>query len=550
MLNMPVKKFSAAVILAFLLIFVQAIFLAPKNVHASTDSTPPIENQETTIVIKKITPDKATTEYFGGALSFSVEAEGNDLQYKWAILNDSNEVVQEFDSFNSNTTLNWTPGKTGKYRAKVIIKDASGKTVEGLSDIYTVQAKPVPAKITKVKPDKSETKFLGINLNFSVEASGSNLQYQWIIYKDSKAIFTSSYNSQNKSLSWKPTQTGNYKARVKIKNAAGEIISNYSSEYKVLKPNPIIITKVLPNIGSSKYLGSNLNFTAYASGSNLRYKWVIYSGSKVVYTSSYSSKYKSFNWKPKYEGTYKAKVYIKNEYQTVSSTFTNQYKVRVNVNALVKPYYIPATMNRTAAVYSSASYSRKKTTFKKWDKIEKISSSGSWYYVRNVKTKTTGWVRKAYVTISRDTPASKDYMKKEHLERYVNENNYSSSSKYFIWVDIYRQRVNVFTGKKNSWKLLKTMDCVTGKNTTPTVRGTFTVKWRAPRLYSGNVVAKYKTNFYGRYYFHSILYNRSETRVVDGRLGRRLSHGCVRLSTSNAKWIYDKIPNGTKVFIY
>lgn len=547
---MTVKKFSTAIILTFLLVFVQAMLGEPKSVHASTDSTPPLENQENNIVIKKVTPDKETIQYLGTTLSFSVEAEGTDLQYKWVILNDSNEIVKDFDSFNSDSSLNWKPEKIGKYKARVIVKDASEKTLEGFSNVYNVQAKLTPAKITKVKPDKAETKFLGTSLSFSAEASGSNLQYQWIIYKDSKAIYTSSYNSQNKSLSWKPTQTGKYKAKVKIKNAVGEVISNFTSEYNVLKPNPIKITKVLPNKGSSKYLGSSLNFSTYASGTNLQYKWVIYNGSKVVYTSSYNSKYKSFNWKPKAEGTYKAKVYIKNEYQTVSSSFTSQYKVQVNVNALVKPYYIPATMNSTATVYSSASYSKKKTTFKKWDKIEKISSSGSWYYVRNVKTKTTGWVRKAYVTISKDTPASKDYMKKEHMERYVNENNYSSSSNYFIWVDIYRQRVNVFTGKKNSWKLLKTMDCVTGKNTTPTVRGTFTIKWRAPRLYSGNVVAKYKTNFYGRYYFHSILYNRSETRVVDGRLGQRLSHGCVRLSTSNAKWIYDKIPNGTKVFIY
>ena len=38
--------------------------------------------------------------------------------------------------------------------------------------------------------------------------------------------------------------------------------------------------------------------------------------------------------------------------------------------------------------------------------------------------------------------------------------------------------------------------------------------------------------------------------LVDGRLGINASHGCVRLALTNAKWIYDNIPVGTKVVIY
>ncbi|MCD8365775.1 MAG: L,D-transpeptidase family protein, partial [Clostridiales bacterium] len=61
----------------------------------------------------------------------------------------------------------------------------------------------------------------------------------------------------------------------------------------------------------------------------------------------------------------------------------------------------------------------------------------------------------------------------------------------------------------------------------------------------------YYTQFYGNYLFHSVLYYPgSMTRVKDGRLGMNLSHGCVRLSMTNAKWIYDNIPIGTKVYVY
>ncbi|KAA8501054.1 L,D-transpeptidase family protein [Mediterraneibacter catenae] len=61
----------------------------------------------------------------------------------------------------------------------------------------------------------------------------------------------------------------------------------------------------------------------------------------------------------------------------------------------------------------------------------------------------------------------------------------------------------------------------------------------------------YYTQFYGNYLFHSVLYNPgSMSSIQDGRLGINASHGCVRLSLSNAKWIYDNIPSSTKVVVY
>ena len=40
--------------------------------------------------------------------------------------------------------------------------------------------------------------------------------------------------------------------------------------------------------------------------------------------------------------------------------------------------------------------------------------------------------------------------------------------------------------------------------------------------------------------------SREQDSIQDGRLGINASHGCVRLSLANAKWIYDNIPRGTK----
>ena len=45
-------------------------------------------------------------------------------------------------------------------------------------------------------------------------------------------------------------------------------------------------------------------------------------------------------------------------------------------------------------------------------------------------------------------------------------------------------------------------------------------------------------------------YYQGTRTVKDGRLGQDVSEGCVRLAIKNAKWIYDYIPEGTRVVTY
>ena len=62
----------------------------------------------------------------------------------------------------------------------------------------------------------------------------------------------------------------------------------------------------------------------------------------------------------------------------------------------------------------------------------------------------------------------------------------------------------------------------------------------------------YWTRIHLNYLFHSVIYDNSSSprHIVDGTMGRSVSHGCIRLAVSNAKWIYDKMPRGTKIVIY
>jgi lipoprotein-anchoring transpeptidase ErfK/SrfK len=134
-------------------------------------------------------------------------------------------------------------------------------------------------------------------------------------------------------------------------------------------------------------------------------------------------------------------------------------------------------------------------------------------------------------------------------ENYVNSNNFSSDTNYFIWVDLKNFKVNIFQGTTNKWNMLHSYLCTIGKNSTPTPKGTYKIGIKG--LYFGvnkGYKCWYYTQFKGNYLFHSIIYN-LDGSVRDGRLGMKLSDGCIRLAKVNAKWIYDNVPKDTKVVI-
>ena len=126
---------------------------------------------------------------------------------------------------------------------------------------------------------------------------------------------------------------------------------------------------------------------------------------------------------------------------------------------------------------------------------------------------------------------------------------YKSNSKYLILVDRSACRVGIFTGKAGAWKEKYYWACSPGKPSTPTVSGVFKVGIKGRYFDSGSARCHWYTQFKGNYLFHSVLYTKSG-KISDGRLGMKLSHGCVRLNIKNAKWIYDNIPKGTTVVVY
>lgn len=133
----------------------------------------------------------------------------------------------------------------------------------------------------------------------------------------------------------------------------------------------------------------------------------------------------------------------------------------------------------------------------------------------------------------------------------INDLVIESITPYLIHVSLDTQKVHVYNGNLRNWNLVKTFSCSTGIKGEDTPQGVYTIKEKGEWFYSDKYDqgGKYWVQFLGDYLFHSLPYDKTKTNVLDYTLGKPASHGCIRLTDENSKWIYDNIPSGSKVII-
>lgn len=129
-----------------------------------------------------------------------------------------------------------------------------------------------------------------------------------------------------------------------------------------------------------------------------------------------------------------------------------------------------------------------------------------------------------------------------------------SSKPYLIKVNKKMCTVTVYKqDKKGKYTVpVKAMLCSTGAETP---LGTFKTpakyRWR---LLMGDVWGQYSTRIVNGILFHSVWYYDKDPSTLSNhqfnKLGKMVSHGCIRLNVEDSKWIYDNCPLGTTVVIY
>ncbi len=213
-----------------------------------------------------------------------------------------------------------------------------------------------------------------------------------------------------------------------------------------------------------------------------------------------------------------------------------------------------------------------------WDYCSLAKYNGGWYGVINgqVNWNYTGLLRyndKAYYVNKGKVDwtytgnatlygSDKEYYVKNGVasvrEMDTLAQKFSSETNYLLMLDRSAHRLGIYTGSAGNWTCYAYWECVVGAAETPTLqpneefeigdRGLYFETWTATQ----DARCWYWTQIWGLCYIHSQIYDRSSTptNILDDTMDAAASHGCVRLTLDRAKWIYDNIPSGTKVYIY
>lgn len=118
-----------------------------------------------------------------------------------------------------------------------------------------------------------------------------------------------------------------------------------------------------------------------------------------------------------------------------------------------------------------------------------------------------------------------------------------SRSGKWIEIDLSKQRLAARQGNR----VIKAFPISSGKARTPTPKGTFRiyakyrkVRMRGPGYNLPNV--PWTMYFVGGYAIHGTYWHMN--------FGRPMSHGCINMKKSHARWLYRWAPRGTKVRVH
>ncbi len=130
---------------------------------------------------------------------------------------------------------------------------------------------------------------------------------------------------------------------------------------------------------------------------------------------------------------------------------------------------------------------------------------------------------------------------------------------YAITVDVRNQVTTVYGLDENGeyTKVVRQMLCSTGTKSAPSDVGDWVLSGRKARWCTfpnwGDSKAQYWTKINSSIAFHSVIYNTVNTMDLSvksyNKLGQRASHGCIRLTVADARWIYNNCGAGVVVTI-
>ena len=219
------------------------------------------------------------------------------------------------------------------------------------------------------------------------------------------------------------------------------------------------------------------------------------------------------------------------------------------VFSYVTPMNATATVNRGTGIFSDRGLSKRIGWLERGSVVvyDAHHKAVSGHVVLNDGTE--GWVSYGALTSSTKNFSVSEDIPLLDKDIFVNGMDYKSDTDYLVWVNLQRQKVNVFLKKNGNWSIERVMPCCSGSNRNPTVRGVFKFSYRQSMWDLGATCVKPIVGFYESYALHSIILYKNG-RVYDGTLGRPASLGCVRMAVADINWLSANLPFGSTIVTY
>ncbi len=215
---------------------------------------------------------------------------------------------------------------------------------------------------------------------------------------------------------------------------------------------------------------------------------------------------------------------------------------------------IPATAKRDTTIYSDKDLSDVLASMAKGDSglMLDYSTDNSGLKALRIQLENgeDGWVPAEDMEISQEDCTTDEDYSPEVKERFVNSMNYSSDTRYLVWVSLYTQTVNIFTGYDGAWELEKSFDCSTGANHTPTTTGIYTYNEKKDRWDLGTTYVEPVLIYNGGEAFTSLPYSTRTQEIEENTIGKPASGGSVRLLEEDIAWMAENLTVGTMVVVY
>lgn len=438
----------------------------------------------------------------------------------------------------------------------------AGVTVEGLTQgtMYAVYATDGAEDVLLgyyVNTGLAATKkYVSTTLNWTVDGT-ADLNVAAELTKDGEAVEAEGTEYVDSEITGGTENV--YGLLVKV-TVGDSVYAAANEELKVTPPvKPVLAKPVLKGEkykaaqydgkGDSKVISSDqVRLTWKAVSGASKYQVYKYDMSVAKWVLVYTTSAKTYTVKKLKNGhqyRFRIRALKTTEYGTVYSSYSS-YVGKYTIKYLtVKPHaiYYDGVITATAKAFKTKSSKAVVTKLKTGTKGTVLQRAGGRSQIMLSNGKVY-WVNRSKCHYTKQRYNSKkDWTTsaKEGLVKYK-----SSKTKYIIWISQYTQRVNVYQGKKGSWKLIKTGLCATGKMERKTPMGTFKVGqkekgWFYPGYKNAPVV-----HFAARNSFHSRPTYYSG-KVKTKTIGKPASNGCVRMEQPYVDWIYKYIPKGTKV---